>query len=56
MAYQLLRRVAGEDPKLRLKFPSYHQSYQAQHAREARGAFEVLARTGLYFRKMHALL
>lgn len=55
MAYQLLRRVAGEDPDLRLKFPTHHLSYQAEHAREARGVFEVLARTGLYFRKMDAL-
>lgn len=55
MAYQLLRRVAGEDPNLGLKFPTYHLSYQAQHAREARGAFEALARPGLYVRKMDAL-
>lgn len=39
MAYQLLRRLAGEDPNLRLKFQTY-LSYQAQHAK-------CLARGGL---------
>lgn len=55
MASQLLRRVAGEDPNLGLKFPTYHLSYQAQHLREARGAFEALARPDLYVKKMDAL-
>lgn len=55
MAYQLLRRVAGEDPNLRLKFSIHYLRYQAQHTREERKAFEVLARTGLCFRKLGAL-